>query len=143
MKASEKVRHDVLKAMDDAMKAYADRDMEKALSCYAKDNDFVSIGTGKDEIMRGPEEMKKALQEVYEQTEKFSFKSKVFEVSACGDVAWVSGAGIYDIVAEGEKIKMEGRFTVIFERRDGKWLMVHSHYSLPAEQDDGSVLPEE
>jgi ketosteroid isomerase-like protein len=31
----------------------------------------------------------------------------------------------------GESVEVDGRHTVIWENRSGKWLIVHEHFSVP------------
>ncbi len=131
MKATQKVRKEVLKTLNDSMKAFVSRDTEKAVSYYAKDKDLISIGTEDGEIIRGITKLRKSFDVTCKQFEKFAFKTKIFEVSAAGNVAWASGIGTYDIKAGGKKFKIAGRFSMIFEKRGKDWLIVHAHYSLP------------
>ncbi|MDD4004163.1 MAG: nuclear transport factor 2 family protein [Elusimicrobiaceae bacterium] len=131
MKATLTVKKEILKTISDAMTAFVSRNTEKALSFYAKDKDVISIGS-EGEVVMGLPRLKKTFIATHRQFEKLSFKAKAYEVSACGSVAWTSGVGIYNGVTGGKKFKLDGLFTFVFEKRNGRWLIMHSHYSVPA-----------
>lgn len=132
MKAALAVKKAVLKTVGDAMKAYITGDAQQAMPFYANDKDVVVIGSDKKEIFKGPAQLKKAFSATVKPFSKLTYKAKPYEVSACGNVAWVSGAGVYDGMAGGKKFRMDGRFSCVLEKRAGKWLIVHLHYSVPA-----------
>ena len=53
-------------------------------------------------------------------------------VHAHGDCAWGTATIKEDAVMKGGKVEMATmRWTVIWEKRDGKWLIVHDHTSQP------------
>ena len=59
-------------------------------------------------------------------------------VSMAGDVAWAALDGSFRFSAGGESMALPARATLVFERRDDRWLVVHGHFSLPAEgQEEG------
>lgn len=60
-------------------------------------------------------------------------KFDVLDVGARGDVAWVAANFRLEVVeAAGDTTVDEGRQTVVFERRDGRWVAVHRHTSFQA-----------
>ena len=60
-------------------------------------------------------------------------KFDVLDVGARGDVAWVAADFRLEVVeAAGDTTVDEGRQTVVFERRDGRWVVVHRHTSFQA-----------
>jgi ketosteroid isomerase-like protein len=49
-----------------------------------------------------------------------------------GDVAWATTTFRADIVnKDGSKVALDGRWTLIWERRGAEWLIVHEHGSVP------------
>lgn len=57
----------------------------------------------------------------------------VLDVRARGDVAWVAANFRLEVVEPaGDTTVDEGRQTVVFERRDGRWVVVHRHTSFQA-----------
>jgi ketosteroid isomerase-like protein len=54
------------------------------------------------------------------------------EIHNLGDTAWGSATVKYDLVTKSGKHDMGNfRWTFIFEKHDGKWLLVHEHVSEP------------
>jgi hypothetical protein len=47
----------------------------------------------------------------------------------------------FEVEAGGQKLNFPGRFTGVFEKRNGKWLVVQAHFSLPAAQAEGESVP--
>jgi len=55
-----------------------------------------------------------------------------FEVHPCGDTAWVAATVKADMVRKSGKHEMSTmRWTAIFQKQAGKWLIVHEHVSEP------------
>jgi ketosteroid isomerase-like protein len=51
--------------------------------------------------------------------------------AATGDRAWVAAPWISrGVRPDGSTFPRPGRLTIAFERRDGRWLAVHTHFSL-------------
>jgi ketosteroid isomerase-like protein len=49
-----------------------------------------------------------------------------------GDTAWATATWKGELVKkDGTKEMLEGRWTAVFERRGGTWIIVHDHFSLP------------
>lgn len=54
------------------------------------------------------------------------------EIHTVGDTAWVASTVKADMMKKNGKRKMATfRWTAIFEKHDGKWLIVHEHVSEP------------
>jgi ketosteroid isomerase-like protein len=62
-------------------------------------------------------------------------------VSEAGSVAWVAGRASVQARVEGQDLILAGRFTAVLEHRDDRWLLVQTHFSLPAaEQAEGRAF---
>ena len=49
-----------------------------------------------------------------------------------GDVAWTTLTfHLSAVLKDGGGLVLDGRHTAIWERRDGRWLIVHEHLSVP------------
>jgi len=56
------------------------------------------------------------------------------EVHPHGDLAWGTATVNYEMTAKSGKIEMGAfRWTVVWEKQDGKWLIVHEHVSEPVQ----------
>jgi ketosteroid isomerase-like protein len=58
-------------------------------------------------------------------------------ISEAGAVAWVAGRASVQARVDDQDLALTGRFTAVLERRDGRWLLMQTHFSLPAEQTEG------
>jgi ketosteroid isomerase-like protein len=53
-------------------------------------------------------------------------------------VAGVAGRASVQARVEGQDLSLTGRFTAVLEHRDDRWLLMQTHFSLPAaEQAEG------
>src|SRR4029453_4421571 len=60
-------------------------------------------------------------------------------VHTAGDSAWIAGAWLTEVTGpEGRPFTRPGRGTFVLERRGGKWLAVHSHFSLLPSQSESA-----
>ena len=58
-------------------------------------------------------------------------------VRTAGDAAWIAAGWSSEAIApDGRPFRRLGRATFVLERRDGRWLAVHSHVSLLPSQSD-------
>ena|SRR5215218_1324890 len=118
--------------------AYSKRDLDRVLALIARDDDVVGIGTGQDEWRVGPEEFKAQLERDFSQAEALAVAYEPVVVSEAGPVAWVAGRASVQARVDGQDLALAGRFTAVLEHRDGRWLLVQTHFSLPAaEQAEG------
>ncbi len=63
-------------------------------------------------------------------------------VSASGPVAWIAAEGMGQGRAGGQAFEFPFRLTAVFEQRGDQWLLVQSHFSLPAPgQEVGNSVP--
>ena len=138
MRASPSTQAAVEATLQQWKDAYSRRDVDGALAVIAPDDDVVGIGTGPDEWRVGPEEFKAQLERDFAQAEALSVDYEPLVVSEAGPVAWVAGRARVQARVEGQDVTLTGRFTAVLERRDGRWLLLQTHFSLPAtEQAEG------
>jgi ketosteroid isomerase-like protein len=118
--------------------AYTARDLDQALAPIAPDDDVVGIATGQDEWRVGLEEFKAQIERDFSQAEALSVDYEPLVVSEAGSVAWVAGRASVQARVDGQDLGLDGRFTAVLEHRDSRWLLVQTHFSLPAaEQAEG------
>jgi ketosteroid isomerase-like protein len=118
--------------------AYSQRDLAGALAVIAPDDDVVGIGTGPDEWRVGPGAFKAQLQRDFAQSEALLVDYEPLVVSEAGPVAWVAGRATVRAWVDGQDLTLTGRFTAVLKQREGRWLLMQTHFSLPAaEQAEG------
>jgi ketosteroid isomerase-like protein len=134
MQASPQTQAAVQATLQQWKDAYSQRDLDGALAVIAPDADVVGIGTGPDEWRVGPEAFKAQLERDFAQSEALSVHYEPLVVSEAGSVAWVAGRARVRARVEGQELTLAGRFTAVLEQRAGRWLLVQTHFSLPAAQ---------
>jgi uncharacterized protein (TIGR02246 family) len=138
MRASPQTQAAVQATLQQWKDAYAQRDLDRALAVIAPDDDVVGIGTGPDEWRVGPEQFRAQIERDFAQSEALSVDYEPLVVSEAGPVAWVAGRATVQARVDGQDLTLTGRFTAVLEQRDGKWLLMQTHFSLPAaEQAEG------
>lgn len=109
-------------------------DLNAFSSCFARDKNTINIGTDLDEIWHGWDDFYEWMK--YAIANKPDYKitdinTMVF-LSNSNDVAWYSQLLDTCFETKGEPFRIEGfRHTGVLEKRDGKWLIVQSHISVP------------
>ena len=142
MKADAKAEAEVMAVMKQYNEAYAKRDMDAVLALFAPDPDVVIIGTGEDEKRVGLAELRTQLERDFAQSEAASIEFSWHSVSQAGSVAWVAADCVVRAEVSGQEISLLARVTFVLEQREGRWLIVQSHASLPAgEQSEGQSFP--
>ena len=90
------------------------------------------VGFGTYEGIASGREKLRAAQwsNIWPRIRDFTFRLETLHGSMDGDLAW--GACTWDSTgfrADGTPFARPGRMTVILERREGKWLATHTHFS--------------
>lgn len=118
--------------------AYTERNLDAAMALIAPDDDVVGIGTGRDEWRVGPQELRAQIERDFSQAEALSVEYEPVLVSEAGPVAWVAGHAVVQARVDGQDVSLTGRFTAVLERRGDRWLLMQTHFSVPAaEQAEG------
>jgi ketosteroid isomerase-like protein len=142
MKASKRTEAEVKDTLKSFAKSYERRDLEGVLSHIAPDEDVILYGTGADEKRVGPKEIQEQVERDWAQTDEIAMEFDTISVSGVDSFAWAAADGRFRAKANGQEMSMPARLTCVFERRNGDWLMVQSHFSTPtAGQDEGASLP--
>jgi len=133
MKADAQTEAEVMAALNDLMAAYAKRDMEYLLSRLAPDPDVIQFGMSAVNAKRiGRVGLREEFESDWSMSEAASCTIGWHSVSAAGSVAWVAA----DITLHWKEAgvpeeTVPARLTMIFEKRGGQWLCMHSHFSQP------------
>jgi ketosteroid isomerase-like protein len=142
VKADSQTQAEVALTLKAMFEAYAKRDLNGVLSFWAPDPDAVIIGSGGDEKCEGINQFVRNLRRDWEQSDSVTIEPKDVAVSMAGSVAWF----VTDIIFHG-KIGVDNfaypcRLTGVLEKRDGNWLFMQLHFSVPsAQQEHGQSWP--
>lgn len=142
MRADPETEAEIFRILETSGHAMDRGDMEYALSHMAPDADLVVYGTGADEKRIGKDQLRSLAERDLDQSD-FASQKIVWHsvsVSSDGSVAWVAADVESSALVEGRYITFEVRFTGVLERRDGKWLFVQQHQSLPG-HGEGQSFP--
>ncbi len=93
-----------------------------------------NFGTSAGERIVGWNALKEMMQKQFETTEttNISISDQVIKLHDSGKVAWFSEIMDWEIVAGDQQVKLEGlRVTGVLEKREGNWVYVQLHYSIP------------
>jgi len=138
MNTDKKTENEVTAALQKLTHAYAKRDLKGFLECFASDADVVLYGTGADEKCIGQEQIRTQVGRDWAQSESAAMSFTWTSISGAGVVAWAAVDGTFRFRADGQEMSLPGRITFVLERREGRWLIVQSHFSTPAsEQEEG------
>jgi ketosteroid isomerase-like protein len=112
--------------------AYSTLDASKARTFYAGGADKIFYDIAPLEY-RGIDEYQKGAVELLKQFRTASFKlNDDFAVHLAGNQAWSTATWqMGGVGRDGNKTSMQGRWTAIWQRRNGNWLIVHEHVSVP------------
>ena len=110
------------------------KDMELLSRIMAHDADMVNYGTDAAEYFVGWKALKETLEKMLPSIESIniSVKDQVIKVHPSGNMAWFSQVWDWDIVVGGQPVHSKGqRLTGILEKRNGNWVFVQFHNSVP------------
>ena len=142
MRADAKTEAEVIAVINQVKEAFNKRDLNSIPILFAPDPDVVFYGTGADEKGIGQAGINADWERAFAQSEASSIELGWISVSAAGSVAWVASDCIIRAKVSGQEISFPIRFTTVLEQRNGKWLIVQSHASVPAAgQKEGESWP--
>jgi len=138
LQADKKTETEVKAALRKLTDTYVKRDLQGFLDCFAPDDDVVVYGTGADEKCIGIERIRTQVRRDWEQSESAVMSFSWMPISAAGGVAWAAADGAIEFRANGQDASIPVRVTFVLEQRGDKWLIVQSHFSMPASgQEEG------
>jgi ketosteroid isomerase-like protein len=142
MKADAETEAEVKSVLDRFAKDYENRDIDDLLSLFAPDSDVVMFGTGADEKRVGLVEIRKQAERDWSRSDATAIKFGQTSISAAGSVAWLATDATFMVRFDGQEYNLDGRATGVLEKRDGKWLLVQGHFSVPSGgQSEGEPFP--
>ncbi|NQV19755.1 MAG: nuclear transport factor 2 family protein [Armatimonadetes bacterium] len=122
--------------LDICNKGWETQDLPVISNVYAHDSDMIAFGTDLTERFVGWEDLEKSLKEMFASFNDVTYEisNRTIKIGKSGDVAWFTEIQDIKLIVDDEKIELRnGRNTGVLEKRDGKWLIIQSHFSLPVE----------
>ncbi len=120
--------------LDQWIQAFETENMELFSKLVAHDPDMVSFGTDAAERCVGYQSLENSMKRLFESAEesKATSRDRVIKVHKSGEVAWFSEIWDQKGKAQGQPYAMEGsRLTGVLEKRNGNWVIVQIHASVP------------
>ena len=125
----------VVKALiDDFLICWKTEDMELFSIIFAQDDDMVVFGTDAAEHFIGWEPMKESMQKQFDSLDTMQVVTRKLSIKIhkSAEVAWISFLMDAKGEAMGEPFEFVGaRFTGVTEKRNGNWVIVQVHFSMP------------
>ena len=118
--------------IDNYWQAWSTLDPDKAAPMYAQDADAVFFDISPLKY-NGWNEYKEGVKKVFATAASASFAANDdLKATRRGNVAWTSST-FHGTVnqKDGKTMQLQGRHTAIWEKRGGKWIIVHEHVSAP------------
>ncbi len=116
--------------------ANENQDMALIEDIWYPSEHIVSFGTESDEKLVGWDEIKRAVEKQFQNFSNtyISYHDQIIEVNDEGNTAWFSEIMNYNFILNGEAHSYEGlRYTGVLVKKDGKWKLVQTHISIPAQ----------
>jgi ketosteroid isomerase-like protein len=131
MKADDVTEKEVMAILNTFNELYSKQDLEGLLSLFSQKADPILFGIEPDEKRIGLDNIKLHFKLDWTEFEFASVDYTWSYVSSIGNVAWVASDLHMKIIEKGLSLVFPCFFTMILEKQEGKWSIVHMHYSIP------------
>ena len=133
MKANPKLEAEVLGVMDLFRKAGAERDIDSMLQLFSDDPNVLVTGSEAGEFALGPSQLRDFFESLFSRPFAYIFEWNSYSICNSGNVAWAFLEVEVRRKENGRLSKSKPyRITVILEKQQRKWRIVHYHGSEPA-----------
>lgn len=124
----------VRSVIDDFFTAMDEQNLDTLSEITAHDAEMVNIGTDSEEYWKGWEALKKDTIAMFQKMKSYQVRRRkeVINISSTGTVAWFTFIMDSEVETEDDKYTTKNaRFSGVMEKRDGQWMFVQSHLSVP------------
>lgn len=121
----------ILDLIQDYARAMRSEDIQLLDNYYAHENNLSFFPLGNFTSLSGWPEVKKYWEDFFRDYEITGFALDSVSVKVVGRTAWCKGTWEMRLSKGKKKQTWIGRFTTVFENREGKWEAVHEHNSSP------------
>lgn len=128
--ADPQIEKEVKAFLDDYAKAYEKKDLAAVMAMVAPDANVVVVDPGPKGRYVGPEQIKKSFENDFGQFKSMTSKYTWISVGAKGDLAWFAAESMSAVDMGEDKFNVPARWTGLLEKRQGKWLLIQSHFSV-------------
>jgi len=129
-----KEKTEIKKTVDQFAQFWETENMELLTKIIAHDSDMVNYGSDATEVFIGWLAFKEAVEKMlpsFENT-KINVRNQVIKIHSSGKLAWFSEQWDWDLVYGGKQVQIPNqRLTGVLEKRNGQWVIVQFHNSVP------------
>ncbi len=111
--------------------AYEKKDLGALMKLVAPGADVVFFEADEKGRYVGADQIKTAYENSLKQVKSMKAEYKWTSTGSKGDVAWFATEVLFEVDAGQDKFKQLGQWTGVLEKKDGKWLLLQSHFSFP------------
>lgn len=140
--ADPQIEKEVKEFLENYSKAYEKKDLAAVMAMIAPDADVVFVDPGPKGRYVGPDQIKKSYEDDFMQFKSLSTKYTWVSVAGKGDLAWFAADSISAVDMGEEKLNVPARWTGLLEKRQGKWLLIQSHFSVVEPEMEPEAEPE-
>jgi hypothetical protein len=105
------------------------------MSMIAPDASTVFVDSDPQGRHVGPDAIKNAYQAEFGQTQSVVLEYTWLSAGSKGDLAWFATELTAKVDLGKEKFQVPGRWTGVLQKREGKWMMIMSHFSYTAQDE--------
>jgi uncharacterized protein (TIGR02246 family) len=121
-----------LRILEDFCSGFARRDAEGVMELFADDPDIMVV-TSEESVLRGPDELRGFLRSYARGQTAYSWSWGQRHVVIGDGCAWLVAEGHETVSSGNGEASHPYRMTMVLERRDEAWLVVHAHGSTPSD----------
>ncbi len=140
--ADPQIEKEVKEFLENYSKAYEKKDLPAIMAMIAPDANVVFVDPGPKGRYEGPDQIKKSYENDFMQFKSLVTKYTWVLVAGKGDLAWFAADSISAVDMGEEKLNVPARWTGLLEKRQGKWLLIQSHFSVVEPEMEPEPEPE-
>jgi len=111
--------------------AYEKKDLDAIMKLIAPGANVVFFEADETGRYVGADQIKAAYENSLKQVKSIKGEYKWTSVGSKGDVAWFATEVLFSVDTGEDKVMQPGKWTGVLEKKDGKWLLIQSHFSFP------------
>jgi len=111
--------------------AYSKKDLGALMKLIAPGAEVVFFEADEKGRYVGQDQIKAAYENSLKMVKSIKGEYKWTSVGSKGDIAWFATEVMFNVEIGEDKFQQMGRWTGVLEKKDGKWLLVQSHFSFP------------
>ncbi len=111
--------------------AYSRKDVNAIMKMIAPEANVVFFEADEKGRYVGPEQIRAAYEGSLKEVKSVKGQYKWTSVGSKDDVGWFATEVLFDVDTGEDKFQQMGRWSGVLEKKDGKWLLLQSHFSFP------------